>query len=672
LPAPVEQSTAEARQTAPADGDSPAAGDLLRRARKIAFSTPLLGAAVAVFTWPIGNVGATVGLDPSWVAGLYMALERGMDAGSEITFAYGPLGFLGLPNVYEVWPGRLAFAWTMLVHGSLCVGLLWASRRAFGLPVALVLAALAAAAPTADPILLVATVVAAAAILDEWSPRARLGLAIGFGALGGMQLLGALRAGPTLLLMGAAALLALPERRRTYAAFAGSALLSFATFWFATGQGVSNLDDYLLNTADVVSGYSEAMVFPQYLRWWQTPAIVVGLGTIAALATAAVWRRDNLRRLALAVTIGSVAFLMLKHAVVRESPGSVAVLMGALFAIGLALVPHVRMPVAVGAVVVLLGLNYVAREEILEPTLDYRQKAENFRVQLEVMAIPGRAEEAREQGRESMQATYGLDPTELELLRSGDVHVAPWETGVVWAHGLDWNPLPMFQQYGAYTERLDEINADKLASPGAPDLILWQNTTTFDPNAINFPGAIDARWPAFESSAQMVEMFCRYRVVRWDEEWAVLRREADRCGPERPLKTVVTANSERVPLPATRPDEALLVRVEGLGVGGVERLRSLLYRAQNRHVLFDDTLWNMVGDTAGGGLLLRVPRWADFPGKFALDGRSETVGFERVGGFLTGADDSTELTLAFSALPLDRPAVSAQVRPAARKARTQR
>ncbi len=634
-------------------------------------STPLLGVVIALFTWPNGGIGPTAGLDPSWVAGLYMAGERGMDAGTQVVFTYGPLGFLGLPNLFEIWPGRIAFFWSSLVQIALCTGLLWGSRRAFGLIPALLITLFAAAVPTADPILIAATVLCAAALLGEWSLRWRLWLAVGIGALGGMQLLGSLRAGPTLLAMGFATLLGLPDRRRTYPAFFGAAVLSFFLFWFVTGQGLSNLGDYFLNTAEVVSGYSASMVFYEPDRWWQTPAFIVGLAAIAGLCLAAVWRRDNMRRLGFVLMVAAVTFLMFKHAVVRESPGSTGVFMGALLGISLALVPYVRRTLAIAAVAVLIAFTYIANHDHIDLTLDYGQRARNYRDQLTEMAIPGRAEKGRQLGIETMQATYKLSPAQLAVLRSGTVHVAPWEAGVVWAYDLDWDPLPVFQQYSAYTKRLDELNAAKLESTTAPDHILWQNTTIFDPNSINYPGAIDARWPAFESPKQMVQMFCRYQALSWNEEWAVLRHGPDRCGRERPLRTVETGNGESVPLPRVRRNEALLVRVDGLAVEGIEKVRTMLLHAQNRHVIFQANLWNIVGDTADDGLLLRVPRWADYPGKFALDSGSPTIGFERIGGFLTGVDDSTKLTLHFYAMPLDAPAIAPRVA-AAQKRRVQR
>ncbi len=238
------------------------AESLAAKARRAILSTPLLGAIIGALTWPISSIRPTVGLDPSWIAGLYMAAERGLDAGTQVVFTYGPLGFLGLPGLYEVGLGRLAFAWTALVQMALCIALLWASRRAFGLIPALLVTAFAAAMPVADPVLLAATVVGLAALLGEWSPRARLYLAVGAGILAGMQLLGALRAGPTLAVMGLAVVLGLPDRRRTVPALLGSLALAFAVFWFATGQGIGNLGDYAINTANVVSGYSESMGFP--------------------------------------------------------------------------------------------------------------------------------------------------------------------------------------------------------------------------------------------------------------------------------------------------------------------------------------------------------------------------------------------------------------------------
>ncbi len=599
-----------------------------------------------------------------------MAADRGLDFGTQIVFSFGPLGFLDFPGAYMVDLGRLAFLWSALVHLSFCIAVLWASRRAFGLLVGLALTLFAASMPSSDPVLIAAAVVCAAALLDEWSPRLRLAFALGAGALAGMQLLGSLRAGPVLVVMAVAVLLGLPERRRLLPAFAASLLVSFLAFWFATGQGLGNIDDYALNTASVLSGYSASMVYVLPGRWWQFPGFALGIFTLVVLALLAGRRWDAPRRAALLVMVAAVAFLMFKHAVVRSSPGSAGVCLAALFAIGLALAPHVRRPLAVGAITILAGLTYIGNQEgFSSVTFDFQARAESFITQLKYMVKPGGLAEQQLAGREAMQAYYALTPRQLALLRSGSVHVASLETGAAYAYELDWDPLPVFQQYTAYTERLDKLNAAKLESSSAPDRILWENAPVVDPTFASvrpYPGTIDERVPAWDSPAEMVQMFCRYRVENWDERWAVLRHGADRCGPERPLRSLNVAAGERVPLPPTRRNEALLVRVDGLGIAGLERLRVFLFRGARRHALLDHHSWNVMPETAGDGLLLRIPAWADYPGHYALDADTRTIGFEAEDASL--AFGRNDLTLHFSALPLDAPGVL----PVAQKRRVQR
>jgi hypothetical protein len=657
LPVPAEQGLASVPEPRTGSRSSRAPG--VAKAWRV-LGTPLLGCLIALLTWPVAGLAPVPSIDPSWVAGLYMEAAKGMHSGTQIVFTYGPLGFLDLPSLYEIGLGRLSFAWTVAVQLALCIGLLWASRRAFGLIAGLAVTLFVAALGFVDPILIVATVVGAAALLGDWSPRAHRTLALGAGALTGLEMLNSFRAGPTLLVMSLAVLLALPGRRRALIEFAGALLASFLVLWFVAGQGIGNLDDYLINTANIVGGYSATMVYIEPGRWWQVPAFALGLAAVAVLCAAAVWRRDNARRVGLALMVAVVVFINFKHSVVRASPGNSAVFLAALLAIGLALAAHVRRWIALGPVLLLVGLAVLGNGYILGTKLEFAQRASNFGEQLKIVALPGRAAAEQQEGRESMKALYALTPRQLALLRSGTVHVAPWEAGVVWAYDLDWDPLPVFQQYSAYTSRLDDLNAAKLDSPSAPELILWENAPVVDPGfaaAVNFPGAIDARVPAWESPREMVRMLCRYRVVKWNERWAILRHGPDRCGPERHLETIVTNNAEGVRLPSTGPREALVVRVDGLAVSGLERVRAFLFRATNRNVILNGNIWNMVGETAADGLLLRVPPGVDYPGPFALDSEVDEVAFLRGPGFLTGVDGSTELTLHFSALPLDAAAI---------------
>lgn len=648
----------------------PESGRVLSALRTAVLSSALLGFVLAVFTWPVQTVEPTPGLDPSWVVGLYMATERGLHAGTEIVFTYGPLGFLGLPSVYAVWLGRVAFLWTVLQQVALCAALLWAARRAFGLPVGFLLVGFAAAALLSDPPLLAIAVLCAAALCGDWSPRATPALAIGLGVLSGIELLGNLRVGPTLPAMAIATLLGLPDRRRTFPTFFAAAVLSFGACWFATGQALSNFPEYLVHAANEVGGYSAAMAVFGPGPWWMGPGLIVAATVVGVLCLAAARDLDRMRRVGLALMVATVTFLMYKHAVVREGPDRVAAFIGSALAIGIGLAPHVRRAIAVPAIAILVAFTYIADADYREFAFAFGERAHRFRTQLETMTRPGRAEELQRLGREWLRSEYRLSPAELALLRGRSVHVAPWETNVAWTYDLDWDPLPVFQQYSAYTPRLDRLNAAKLESPSAPEAILWQNTAP--PGVSNAPGAIDNRWPAFESPAQMVAMFCRYRVAHWSLQWAVLRRAPDRCGPERLVSTVTVGNAETVKLPATRPGTALVARVDGFGVSGVERLRTLMFRAAGRNAVLNAAPYRLVGETAADGLLLRAPRRADYPEPFRLGKVSDEITLVREPGFLTGVSASTKLTYRFYELPLHGAAVLPDATGPAQKRRAQR
>jgi hypothetical protein len=84
--------------------------------------------------------------------------------------------------------------------------------------------------------------------------------------------------------------------------------------------------------------------------------------------------------------------------------------------------------------------------------------------------------------------------------------------------------------------------------------------------------------------------------------------------------------------------------------------------------VLDGETWNVIPGTAGDGFLLRIPAWADYPGKFALDSHTATVSFGSEDATLSFGPD--EVRLSFSALPLGAGAVLPLAR--AQKRRAQR
>jgi hypothetical protein len=228
--------------------------------------------------------------------------------------------------------------------------------------------------------------------------------------------------------------------------------------------------------------------------------------------------------------------------------------------------------------------------------------------------------------RASMRADYGLDRRTLRLLGDRTVHIDPLEIGAAWAYGLNWKPLPVFQDYVAYTPELDALNAAALRAPDAPQAILRENMAAAGWVEL----ATEGRVPGWDPPLAKLAMLCHYRAVRTTWRWQLLERVPDRCGPGRRIGSAQAVTGERIAIPPSPgPDEIVIARIDGVGVEGWERARAFLYRAYPRTVtLSGGVTRRLTPDTAGAGLIVRAPRFADFPAPFSLAPDSAELVFD--------------------------------------------
>jgi hypothetical protein len=212
-------------------------------------------------------------------------------------------------------------------------------------------------------------------------------------------------------------------------------------------------------------------------------------------------------------------------------------------------------------------------------------------------------------GKEGIRAVeYAPSAAVIEALRGRCVHAEPVEVVAIWAYDLDWCPLPAFQSYAAYTARLDELNADRYADPEE------------GPNGVlRGAFAIDARHQAWESPRAMLSLLCNFVEVESDDFWQALVRVPNRCGEPRPAGEVEGELGSPIKLPPLPRDAVLVAHVEGMEIEGVERLKMLFGRPQEREVMVDEWgPYRVVPDTVGGGLTVSVPPDIDYPSPFNL------------------------------------------------------
>ena len=610
----------------------------------------MLGVLLALLTWRHTNFLPVDSLDPSWQAALHMAAHDNVPF-NRIVFTFGPLGFLAQPEGFYASTMVLSALYVFTVQLSLCAALVSVLRRTLGLPVAVVatflLVALGHTLGVINAVVVAVFVTAFGLLRGDHSVRTQRVLVAAGGVVAGTHLLIKLNTGVTVFIVGSVTALFLERRAwQPGVIFLVAAAGSLVAGWLGTGNGLADLVAFFDRSWQVASGYSEAMTVETGARVIFYPVAAVVIAGVVALA----WRASRTwpahRRIGLTLAGGMWLFAAFKLGFVRHDSHDVeffgqVLLVGAVLA-GAVAVPAARwwngVPAAatVAFVIAHLMASGVHALSGVDPVGELARAGED----VSVLWSPASRERAVQRARTNLRSRYyHLTPSIVSVLRGHTIHIRPWETGIAWAYPeFRWQPVPVFQEYSAYTADLDDIDAAFLRGPDAPERILTQ------------PLAIDIRNPDWESPSAMVAIVCRYRELLADHPWQVLGRVANRCGSERSLGVVKARVGETVSVPDTgNRDELVVARIEGLDYSMLYGLRSTLWRAPEVHVRLDGGRRNrLVPGTARNGLIVRAPRdRLGFSQPFAPDS-TNLLRVERESGIGLNED----LTIEFVAIPV--------------------
>jgi hypothetical protein len=596
----------------------------------------LAGLAVALLCWRVGMNAPGAGLDASWNAGLAMAAHEDLQFGRELVFTYGPLGFLGSPYVWYSQQGVLAFLFTAAVYVGFCIALVGALQRALPLLGAAILAfLLIGALPPLEQGLLLA-VIAALALLERERPARVLNAFVVLAAtFAAVEALVKLSTGPVIAAVFLLALIGARAGGRRIAAYLALFAIEVLVLWLASGQSLAAIPDFLANTREIVSGYSSAMIREVDVAPWKVTAasIAAAVTTVALVAACAAGRfRDRRALVAGAVLMALAGFAVFKEGVVRTDAGHLSLYFSTACVLWIAIPwSRTRWPWLLAGAAAIAAAGLPVRTAETPTNLDPIANVRNAGEQVRNLFSPGRRADLVAAGRAGMTATYRLDPQMRAALRGHTVAVEPWEAGAAWAYELDWEPLPVFQDYSAYTVGLDRLNTETVESGEGPERILRENPLLVFPE---FPTQdLDSRFSGWDPPEQQRAVLCNFAPLQTTDRWQVLGRIPDRCGEPRPAGSAVAAAGEAVEVPAPRKGEVVFVRIHGAGVAGLERLGALLFHARVRRVVVNGgNSFRLIPETAADGLLLRGNGPFAAPGPFSPFPQARTIA-------VTGAGD---------------------------------
>jgi hypothetical protein len=556
--------------------------------------------ALAILTWPISTLRPAAGLDPSWRIALHLAAAQGLDFGHEIVFTYGPLGFLSSPLLVTTSTGVGSVIFAAVGQLALCGAVLLAALRAFRWSVALALAYLVAALPTAasDYVLLLA-LLGAVWVLDRDITPGAVWLVPLAGVLAAFGLLVKLNAGiVSLALFALAAWRLRPGSWRSEVVLGGSFAVSLVGLWTLTGNPLGNLPTWLHESFHVVSSYSDAMALEAPAHAWD---YLIGAALVAAGAVLLFLRVRRLERgRAVALSLVGAAFIyaFFKEGFVRHDD-HVVYFFGSFAIASVAFARRGRAAQMAVLALVTASIAAVARTPEVQARHLYtpRALARTAFDQIGTLVRPAQRRDLIASAKADARAVLGLDPETLASLRGHTVAVEPDETAAVWAYDLRWRPEPLLQSYLAYDEQLDTFNANALIERG-PDRVLRQAV---------WPG-LNNLVPHFEAPATFLALVCHYRDVHVSGQWEVLARTSDRCGPVRALGSVAgrTGETIRVP-PAPARGDLVYARIH-LRRPVLQRLQVAAFKQLRLpRVHLDRESYRLLATTAAGPLVLRLP-----------------------------------------------------------------
>jgi hypothetical protein len=577
-----------------------------------------------------------VGLDASWNAGLAMALHGGLQFGRQVIFSYGPLGFLQSPFVWYSDLALVAFLYSAALYVAFCTALAWGLRRLLPvLPTLIVAFLIVAVLPPLEQPLVVAVLVCLGVLEQDRSKRTLNLLVVGAASFASVESLVKLSTGPVIVVLLGIALIGARARWWRLLGFAALTAAELWLLWLATGQSPSAIPEFMQHTWQIASGYSEAMLRQVDVPGWKVTAatLVAAFTTIAlVIASTQARYRDRRARSAGVAVVAIAGFAIFKEGVVRTDAGHLSLYFSTACVLWIA-VPwsRARLPWMLVGAALIAAAGIPVRPSGLPTNLNVIANMKFAAAQVRLLASGSRRTDLINSGRESMKGVYRLDRQTRLALRGHTVAIEPWEVGVAWAYRLAWAPLPVFQNYSAYTSSLDRLNAADVESAGGAERILRENQLLVAPE---FPTLdLDDRFIGWDPPAQARAVLCHFVPLHTTDRWQVLGRTQNRCEAPRFISSIEASPGSTVRVPAPGASDVVFVRIHGAGVSGLERLSTALLHAGLRSMIVNGTQsYRLVPDTAGDGLMLRASDSITGNGPFSPIPQAESIE-------LTGANE---------------------------------
>jgi hypothetical protein len=494
-------------------------------------ATMLAGLLFLIASVRFGGPVTADELDPAWRMVLTWASMHGLHWGSDIVFTYGPLGYLFPLAACD--PAHYgAFVAAQIVLAATAAFLFanaWFAQR---WPERLMLVAgviFFAPALAADPVWLAVPVFALVGLHTHAAAgrQRMLWLLLVVAALYASVIL-LIKMSALLLILAwwLAGIAVLVRARLRRHAIAWLLLVPFSSLalWVLNGQRLGDLPSFIASVLDISRGYTAAMGRSPPLAYDLYGLIAVAcsggiglwtawrarhdLGRLACIALGAcaifvAWRAGFTRADMHVAIFGITAWLVLPL-LAAKAPAPPTWLRAAGLGVALAVAPIVDWSFKTGA-------SHGWRDQVL---VSLSSVANNIRLLAQPLTYRPALEAALDQERIRLDL-----PLTRAIVGTRSVDLVGTQQGVVIINGFHYRPAPVFQGYGAYTSRLQQLNAGAYSGPERTDFVLL----AYSP--------IDGNLPTSENALAFTTLYRNYHPVLVEKSYLLLEKDAASVSP---------------------------------------------------------------------------------------------------------------------------------------------
>ena len=338
-------------------------------------------------------------------------------------------------------------------------------------------------------------------------------------------------------------------------------IISILVLLVISGQKITNLPAYLLNSYEVSEGYSYAMILNGPLREVCIGFCVVGL-MLFLLLTSILKNKPNSAYFIL-ISLGFV-FVSFKHGFIRHDGhvyiffGNALLIFCSMYITNKKQFPLLSRWLSLIMTCVLIAFIFKQHPRLIIPDVPGNLKMISSALSLATDNAAGKTQKL-ENIKSEMRKAYSLNDETIKYIGNKSMDIMPWEISLPFAYNLKWSPCPVFQSYNAYTDKLDMLNSRYFESVNAPEFLLY--------DASRF---VDDRYPLFDTPATFRTILRNYKPAFTDGQFIILQKADTRNRPPSKIISVIdTELGKHVSIPKTKQPRTWTSSSNGDRVGGL-------------------------------------------------------------------------------------------------------